>query len=50
MPSSSKDKIRSSGSTRQLKLAKATIGAIEDADREVDTEDVGGSQLTRLTA
>ena len=50
MPSSSKDTNTLVRLNATLKLAKATIGAIEDADREVDTEDVDEAQLTRLTA
>ena len=46
MPSSSKDKNTLVRLNATLKLAKATIGAIEDADREVDTEDVDEAQLT----
>ena len=48
-PSSSKDKDTLDRLNATLELAKATIGAIEDADREdADAEDADEAQLTRL--
>ena len=48
-PSSSKDKDTLDRLNATLELAKATIGAIEDADREdADAEDADEAKLTRL--